>query len=189
MCNHKKDEHINTIILPDNIRIELVDKNGTPICQNNIVIGIKTFANSKNDINLSPFFSDKKGVIYISKQDLLYRAHIYISYGLMDYSSLESAKQNIEIYFWGLSNINRYLDYWEQIVDNSKYLKQYDLYGDKLGKRDIENALIEKRERQDYEIYKNSFNLQTNITTNLILIKDNWDGKIENRQYTAELKL
>jgi len=84
------------LTIPEKITIFLTDLEGQAIKQDKILVGIRTFATHKNDINLSPFLSDKDGKIEITKKDIQYQADNLISYGIMDYSSLETAKPNIE---------------------------------------------------------------------------------------------
>jgi hypothetical protein len=177
---------MDKIIIPDKITIEFLDNNGDLINQDNILIGIQTHANRKNDIKLAPFLTDKNGLIMITKQDLFDKADVFISYGLMDYSSLDSAKQNIEIYFYGVSDIIKHLDYWDNILAKSKYLKQYEHFGDKLGKHDIEMAMIEKRERIEYDLYKDSYNLKTKILSNILIVSDVWNGSDMDKNYKVK---
>lgn len=100
-----------TLFIPEHIHIEFFDENGKPFKQSGILIGIKTYANHKNDINISPLLSDKNGHINIIKTQLLEKANDFISYGIMDYVPLEYSKPIVELYFWGKRNINIYLGY------------------------------------------------------------------------------
>ena len=98
--------------LPDKIIIQLVTEDGQPFKQEDILIGIQTLAERKNDINLSPFLSDNNGKIEITNSQLRETAHDFISYGIMDHLTIESAKDNIEIYLLGEKEIKDNLDYW-----------------------------------------------------------------------------
>ncbi|MFC0773633.1 hypothetical protein [Terrimonas alba] len=120
--------------LPDIMHIDFIDKDGNPFRQENILLGIHTFATHKNNIDLSPFLSDKDGHVTITKEQLQNRADIFISYGIMDYGSLGSAKPDIQIYFWGNNSIDRYVGYWNMILKNKKDRQQYEKWGDIMGK-------------------------------------------------------
>mgnify|MGYP003678727195 FL=1 len=147
------------------------------------MIGIKTRANRKNDINLSPFLTNKDGRITITAKDIKECNDNFISYGIMDYSSLESAKPEIEIYLWGTTSLQNYIDYWSRILENKTDLKQFEKWGDKLGKRDIECAQIEKREREEFELFKNFHNWNMNIQDDFVLLRDTWDKSSNFKEY------
>src|ERR1700744_3679792 len=59
-----------TLFIPDLINIEFRDQDDKPLYQENILIGIKTIASHKNNINISPFLSDKKGYLRITKDQI-----------------------------------------------------------------------------------------------------------------------
>jgi hypothetical protein len=179
---------LNMINIPDKISIEFQDSDNKALFQENVLVGIKTFATHKNDIDISPFATDKNGTITIYKQDLQSLAMEYISLGLMDYTSLDSAKENVEIYFIGVTNLEHRISYLEKLVKNSRYLKQSELWGDKLGKLDKEMALIEKRNVELLKQYTNSFNLTTNVKADTILIADKWDTPELERHYVCRTK-
>jgi len=180
---------MQTLYVPENIIIEFQDENGNPNAQNNVLIGIKIFANHKNDISLSPFLSDKNGIINISKKDIESSFNNFVSYGLMDYSSLESAKPEIEICYFGKNAINRYLEYWTKILSGKTDLKQFEIWGEKLGKREKEYAQIEKGERERFEIYSACKNRAFDETENIILIKDKWEKPQSEIRYKVEFRI
>src|SRR5678809_165380 len=72
---------METLFIPDIIRIDLKDDLGKPLRQKNILLGIQTFANHKNNIDIYPFLSDKDGRFKITKEQVKERANIFISYG------------------------------------------------------------------------------------------------------------
>jgi hypothetical protein len=181
-----KQQQLN---LPDKIEIQFYDKADKPLRQDNLLVGIRTFATHKNDIDLSPFLSDTNGLITITQDDLKQNADNFISYGIMDYGSIESAKPDIEIYFWGNDSLTKYLDYWTSLLASKKDLKNYEKWGDTLGKRDREAAIIEKQEREIYAKFNTCFNRQTNIKKNLTLVKDTWDGTQTTKIYKVNLEL
>lgn len=166
---------MQTLFIPKKIKIEFLDAKGNPIHQDKILIGIKTIANHKNNISISPFLSDKNGIIIITAADIKNTVDNFISYGLMDYSSLESAKPEIEIIYWGTERLDRYINYWTELLENSTDLKQYEMWGDKLGKRERENAEIERRERQELELRTTCYNRTVKQKSDIAIIKDNWD--------------
>ena len=175
------------INIPDIIKIEFRDNDNNPLFQDNILIGIKTFAIHKNNIDVSPFVTDRNGTITILKKDLQELANESISLGLMDYTSLETAKENIEIYYIGITNLEHRISYIEKVIKNSLYLKQSEMWGDKLNKFDKEMALIEKRNVELLAQYSNSFNLTSNINADTILISDLWDKPETERHYVCRV--
>ena len=148
---------MQTLFIPDTIHIEITDKNGNPFLQENILIGIQTFASYKNDIDLSPFFSDKNGHITITKEQIQNREKIFISYGLMDYVGIEYAKPDIQIYFWGNDALDRYINYWTSLLKD-KNIKQLEKWIS-FTEEDLDKfAEIDRRERKDLNIFETCFN-------------------------------
>jgi hypothetical protein len=175
------------LIIPDKIEISFYDKSDRPIRQDKILIGIKTYATGKNDIELSPFLTDDSGTIILTKTDILKSAENFISYGIMDYNSIHSARQNIDFFLWGTENIKEYLNYWRTILNNKRDLKNFELWGDTLGKRDKESALIEKREREVVDLFETCFNRTTKFKSNMTIFQDNWDGRENEKKYRITL--
>jgi hypothetical protein len=132
--NDTTKDKMQTLFIPDKIQIDFFDGDNNPLRQDRILIGIRTFANHKNDIDLSPFLTDSSGSVTITSADIKERFDNFVSYGLMDYSSLETAKPKIEIYFWGNKNLDRYISYWTKLLSGKKDLKQFEMWGDQLGK-------------------------------------------------------
>ena len=180
---------MQTLFIPEKIKIELLDAKGNPIHQDKILIGIKTIANHKNNISISPFLSDKNGIIIITAADIKNAVDNFVSYGLMDYSSLESAKPEIEIIYWGTERLDRYINYWTELLENSTDLKQYEVWGDKLGKRERENAEIERRERHELELRTTCYNRTVKQKSDITIIKDNWDKPNAELNYKVNLDL
>jgi hypothetical protein len=177
------------LVIPDRIEIGFYDKSDRPIRQDRLLIGINTYANRKNDIQLSPFLTDDKGTITLNKSDILQSAENFISQGIMDYNSIESANPNIDIFLWGTEDIDKYLSYWTTILSNRAALKNIELWGNSLGNRDQEAALIEKHQREEVHLYETCFNRTTRFRSNLILFRDNWDGREKEKKYKITLDL
>jgi hypothetical protein len=178
---------MQTLFIPDKIKINLVDKHGNPLRQGNILIGIHTFATHKNNINISPFLSDTNGQFFITKAQVKERANIFIDYGLMDYDSLESARPGIKIYYWGNQSLDRYINYWTMLLKNKKTRVKTEMEIKLLGHLEKRFAEIVKRETEDLEIYSNCFNRKTNFSDDIILINDYWDKPENEKVYTATL--
>jgi hypothetical protein len=177
------------LFIPEIIRIEITNKNGDPFRQEDILVGIKTFATHKNDIDLSPFLSDKEGYITISKEQLLHRADIFISYGLMDYVSLVYAKPDIQIYFWGNNSLDRYINYWSRLLNHKKNRKQPEMEIKLLKKFEKDFAEIERREIAELQIFSSCFNRNTNQKEDIILVTDIWDKSCEEKNYKVILPI
>jgi hypothetical protein len=178
---------MQTLFIPDKIQIDFFDGNDNPLRQDSILIGIRTFANHKNDIDLSPFLTDSSGSVTITSADIKERYDNFVSYGLMDYSSLETAKPKIEIYFWGKKSLDRYISYWTNLLAGKKDLKQFEMWGDQLGKLQKEFAKIEQTEREELKLYETCFNRTTKVSDDLILVNDSWDKQNNELKYKVKL--
>ncbi len=178
---------MQTLFLPDNLHIDIIDKEGNPFRQENILIGIQTFATHKNDINISPFLTDANGHITIKKDELKNKADIFISYGLMDYVSVEYAKPDINIYFWGNKAIDRYITYWSTLLRHKKTYKPTQLKIKLLGHLNEEFAKIEKRETEELEIFYSCFNRTTVQKDDIVLVSDSWDKPSSECSYKVTL--
>jgi len=180
---------MQTLFIPDIIRLEITDKSGDPFRQENILVGIKTFATHKNDIDISPFLSDKEGHITINKEQLSHRADIFISYGLMDYVSLAYAKPGIQIYFWGNNSLDRYINYWSTLINHKKNRKQTEMEIKLLKKFEKDFAEIEKRETEELKIFSSCFNRTTNQKHDIVLVADIWDKSCAEKNYKVILPI
>jgi len=180
---------MKTLYIPDKIDIDFLDANENPIHQENILVGIRVLANHKNDIDLSPFLTDRSGHLTITSENIKYRYENFISYGLMDYSSLESAKPEIEIYFWGNKSLNKYIEYWSNILSKKTDFKQFEKWGDSLGKLQKEFALIEQKEREDLKIFEGCFNHNVHQREDISIVIDSWDKPSPQRTYKAIIRL
>lgn len=180
---------MQTLFIPEKIQIELLDAKGNSLRQDKILISIKIFANHKNDINLSPFLSDKNGIVTITNTDIKNRFDNFVSYGLMDYSSLESAKSGVQINYRGNESLDRYINHWANLLEDKKDLKQFEMWGDQLGKLQKEFASIEKNERQELELYKTSYNRTVKQVGDIIICKDNWDKPNVELNYKVKLDI
>ena len=185
--NDTTTDKMQTLFIPDRIQIDFLDGNNNPLQQDKTLVGIRTFANHKNDIDLSPFLTDISGSLTITSADIKERFDNFVSYGLMDYSSLETAKPNIEIYFWGNKSLDRYINYWTKLLSGKKDLKQFEMWGDKLGKLQKEFAKIEQREREELRIYETCYNKTTKFSDDIILVKDSWDKPNSELKYKVKL--
>ena len=166
---------MQTLFIPDKIQIDFFDSNNNPLHQDKILIGIRTFANHKNDIDLSPFLTDGLGSLTITSADIKKRYDNFVSYGLMDYSSLETAKSGIEIYFWGNERLDRYINCWTLLLNKKKNLNQFKIWGNQLGERQKEFAEIERREHEELIIFETCYNRATTFSDDLMLVKDDWN--------------
>ncbi len=178
---------MQSLFLPDIIDIDFIDKTGRQLKQANILVGIHTFASRKNNIKLWPFLSDQEGHITIRKEDLENRANIFVSYGLMDYSSLETAKPDIQFYFWGTDSIDLYINHWTTVLKNKNDKQQYEQWGDMMGKFAKQDAEIEIREREDLHKFETCFNRFSKVKKDIILAKDLWNQHSRERHYRIKL--
>ncbi len=148
--------------IPEEITIQLVDKSGQPVRLDNVVIGIRTFATHKNDIHISPFYTNADGQVRITKNEINKAADRHIEFGLMDYVSLESAKPKVEIHVWTVQEIERFINHWDPIVKQTNY--------------------FDGTEKKTLEKFKTCNN--KNIDG---LIADNWDGRQSKYHYDIKI--
>ena len=177
------------MILPDKILIQFRTEDEKPFRQENILIGIRTFAEHKNDIDLSPFLTDKDGKIEISKADLNKTADDFISYGIMDFATIESAKNSIELYLWTEKQIADYLDYWDrnEITDIESEVRTNPVF--KMTSEQKEQLIrefkeVNKKEKIRLEKFRTAFNKNIE-TSKTAKITDQWDGR--NKEYNYEM--
>ena len=173
--------------LPDKITIQFRTADGSSFQQENILIGVQTFVEHKNDIDLSPFLTDKDGNIEISKADLNKTADDFISYGIMDYSTIESAKNEIELYLWTEKQIADYLDYWDkkEITDIESEVRTNPIF--RMTSKQKEQLIkefmeVDKKEKMRLEKFRMAFNknLETSKTPRVV---DQWDGRSKEYHY------
>ena len=180
---------MQTLFIPDVIKINLLDKRGNSINQGNILIGIHTFATHKNNIDISPFLSDTTGQFVITKDQIKKRADIFIDYGIMDYDMLEYARPGIQIYYWGNKSLDRYINYWAMILRDKKTRVKTEMEIKLLGHLEQEFAKIDKRETEELEIYSNCFNREINLNDDVVLVTDHWDKPADEKVYSVTLPL
>ena len=190
---------MQTLFIPDLIQIELIihrvnfftryfrKSNGKAFKQDNILLCIKTIANHKNNVELSPFLSDKSGRVIITKKQLIKRKDLFISYGLMDYQSIESAKPDIEICLMGKLSLEKEITYLKTILQNKTDLALHKKLGNKIGKQVIKSAEIERQERENLHIFENCFNHNLKYENDVKLISDKWDNHSTIKNYKAVL--
>jgi hypothetical protein len=178
-----------TLFIPDIIRIELTDKDGNPLRQENILLGIQTFATHKNNVDIYPFLSDKEGHVTILQEQVNERANTYISYGLMDYVSITYAKPNIEIYYWGTEKLTRCINYWSMLLRNKKNRKRTEPEKQLLGHLEQKSIEIEERETEELKIFSSCFNRTRKQKEDIVLVKDAWDESAEEKIYKVHLSI
>ena len=192
---------METLFIPDLIQIQLLRSNVNfftkyfsepaekAFNQDNILLSIKTIANHKNNVELSPFQSNKNGLIIITKEQLIKRKDTFISYGLMDYQSIESAKPDITICLMGKLSLEVEINYLKAILENKNDLALYEKLGTNVGKQTIKAAEIEKQERQDLDVFQNCFNQKIRFKQDVTLISDKWDIPCSTKYYKAVLSI
>ncbi len=173
--------------LPDIINIDFVDYIGNPLRIENILIGIQTFATYKNNIDCSPFLTDTNGHITITKKDIQDRAKNFVQYGLMDYSTLESAKPGIEIYLWGNIAIDKYIDYRKKNLARGNAGLVINQFGNSGKMLFTPSKELEDRIREELNIFETCFNSTLYQPNDVILVKDTWDIKGNARHYQVRL--
>ena len=152
------------MIIPKKISLQITNEIGKPVRVKNILIGIRTFATRKNDIKLYPFVSNENGEIIIEKDQILNAANAFISYGIMDYASLESAKSTVEIYTWNNHEIERHITFIEARISNYSKDEVFESMMLKInGEKGLSDYLKEiddnkKSEIKELNIFKSAVN-------------------------------
>ncbi len=117
------------MVLPDEVTIRvIVWDHGvvTRYASDPIAIMIRTFARQKADYHLGPFFTDRDGVVKITRGQMLAAVSNVLSYGLMDYVGIEDSFSLVEIAHLSreeLQNLNEhYARTWISEDDDIKEL-------------------------------------------------------------------
>lgn len=91
-----------------------------------IAFSIRTFARSKNDYHLGPFFTDDTGALALTRQQLKLSAQAALSSGLMDYASISDGFPLVEISHLSAADIERAIKsrttHWTQELDGEREL-------------------------------------------------------------------
>lgn len=177
---------MQTLFIPDSLQINFLDANNRPWRQAGILVGIATKANYRNDIDIYPFLTDESGSISIKAEDIQERYLDSVSYGLMDYSHLETAKPDIEFYYWGSDSINRCIAYWRELAERKEKRKKEGLNDLEL-RFQSEIIEIERKERERLTLFENCFNRHNSIQHDTTLVKDSWGEPSANRTYLVHL--
>jgi hypothetical protein len=175
--------HRRMLIIPESIKVQLTTNKGENFKQENIILGIQTYATRKNNIELSPFISNSDGIVLITKDQIIERAENFISYGIMDYSSLETAKPSVHLYVWTKEMVKQYLNYWEPIIAKNPVNKLKDWQISGMGSKLLS---IQNEQRTEFNNYKNSYNLHS--ISNSSRVSLNWDGTEKNSYTTLKIK-
>jgi hypothetical protein len=107
----------------------------------------------------------------------------------MDYVSLEYAKPEIQIYYWGNDKLDQCINYWSMLLRNKKKRKVTEMEKKLLGHMEQEFAAIEERERQELQIFTSCFNRTRRQKQDIILVSDNWDKPVNVKSYTVSLSV
>jgi hypothetical protein len=143
---------MENLIVPELIEIQLADLSGQPVKLENLAVYIKTKARRKNDFSLGPFFSDKNGIIEISKTDFMNEVNATYDSGLMDYSSIETNFPEVEIIPYNKLEIERMINsrtqIWTSLLngENERW-DSINILVDNLRKSENKNIDTEKFEK------------------------------------------
>ena len=180
---------MQTLFIPDVTQIDLTDHLGNPLRQENILLGIQTFANHKNDIEIYPFLSDQNGRLKITREQIKQQADRFISYGIMDYAPLEYAKPDIQIYYWGNDKLYEYINYWSILLKSKKSRKSTEIEKKLLGHMEHRFVKTEEKERQELQIFTSCYNRTRTEWQNIVLARDRWDTPVTEKTYSVSLAL
>ncbi len=86
-----------SLILPDQVTIQLIDSDNCPVRIPNVLFRITAFARRKNDFQLQPFATDSEGLVSITKKELEAEATAHYDSGVMDYGHISACSPIVEI--------------------------------------------------------------------------------------------
>lgn len=163
---------MENLIVPEHIEIQLTDLSEKPIKVENLAIYIKTKARRKNDFRLGPYFSDKNGLIEISKIDFMNEVNATYDSGLMDYSSIETNFPEVEIIPYTKVEIegmiNSRTNIWTSLLngENERW-NSINVLIENLKKSENQNIDTEKCEMllSSFDGTQSEFNLKMKIKT------------------------
>lgn len=122
---------MHCLVFPDRVTIHarlVGDEGETRAIGFPIAFSIRTFARSKNDYHLGPFFSDHTGVLALTRRQLELSAQAKLSSGLMDYASVHDGFPLIEISHFSADDIERAIiarkTHWTDELEG-----EHELYG------------------------------------------------------------
>ena len=95
------------LILPEKLRILVMDIEGGALGTPNLLFRIHAFARHKNDFFLQPFATNSDGIADVSKQELLAEVNAHFDSGLMDYCSISDCNETVEISLLSNEDIDR----------------------------------------------------------------------------------
>ncbi|HEX6718574.1 MAG TPA: hypothetical protein VF088_15815 [Pyrinomonadaceae bacterium] len=100
--------------LPKQISIEVVtwtsEFKDVPFTGSPLALEIRTFARSRNDYHLGPFFSDPDGRVMITRALLAASARAQLDWGLMDYAPIDDCFALVEIVHWSADHVQRAIE-------------------------------------------------------------------------------
>ncbi len=96
--------------LPNSVCVELRLPDRSPLRMSKVLFSIQTFATHKNDISMFPFATGEDGVARITRDLMLAEIAATYDSGLMDYASIESAHDMIEVRLASSSEIERAIE-------------------------------------------------------------------------------
>jgi len=113
-----------SLCLPKSVTVVLKTPEGNPLSLANVLLRIQTFATYKNDISLFPFATNHEGIARITNEEM--RAEVSATYdsGLMDYTTIESAQDRVEIRLSSQTEIERAVSartkVWKSLLNGEK---------------------------------------------------------------------
>ena len=92
---------------PKNLMISILSQDNKPILQSDIMIVINLIAPRKNNYHLGPFFTNNKGVVFLTEKDLQISAQAEAETGLMDYLPYVECSDEVEIEIFNYENLDK----------------------------------------------------------------------------------
>jgi hypothetical protein len=144
------------VVFPENITLRLQDSKQGPLRIAGVLLGIRIFAERKNDFFLQPFVTDNDGIVVVSKRELMAEVAAHYDSGLMDYMAVEGAKSVVEVCAVSVAEIQ------SAIVSRSKIWTSL-LAGERERWSSIDELI---------ETYRRA----TNAKVSIVVVRKEWNG-------------
>ena len=146
------------MVFPENITLRLLDSKQDPLRIAGVLLGVRIFAERKNDFFLQPFVTDNDGAVVVSKRELMAEVAAHYDSGLMDYMAVEGAKSVVEVCAVSVAEIRVAIDsrskVWTRLL---------------AGERERWSSI-----EQLVETYRRA----TNANVSIVAVRKEWNGHI-----------
>src|SRR5450432_3316371 len=104
---------VTKLVFPERARVAVLQgTTGGPVPWDGpeLAFWVRTFARSKNDYRLGPFFSGEKGILTISRRECELHAAATLDSGIMDFHPVVEGFALVEIVHWSADDMLRAIE-------------------------------------------------------------------------------